>query len=142
MENLEEVRGQVITVGGSRYYVLNLKKFDSTYYSLCLSSTKPIQEKIFDMQLKNGGLYSGEYKGENYQAIMEEFHKRENMEKCLEFIKRQNESLAKEESFENEDPAQICLPEEGEAISDSKAMAAFEELARQTYLQRINKQGK
>jgi tetratricopeptide (TPR) repeat protein len=136
MENLEEVLGQTIEVGGVRYYALNYKIIDSAYYFFCLNLASLEQENIFELQLQNGKVSCYEYNGKDYQAMMEEFHERETLEKCLEFMERQKESLAKEEEKpERTDTASDekfeLTPEQKENID--RTMAAFEKLARMAH---------
>jgi hypothetical protein len=94
MESIEEAIGQAFEMGGNRYLAINFTVKDSVYYFLCLSSTKPAHEKIFEMELRDGQLLAGEYNGKDHQALMEEFHKFENMKKCYEFMERTKESLS------------------------------------------------
>jgi|GEM_PF-5429034 len=99
MENINELIGYQITFDEDIYYAFDIKEKDSNYFCLGLNiNTKSFDEgaQILEVSLKNGELIAFKYKGEDYQSLLNEFMKPENLLRCLDLMEKQKEILSKE----------------------------------------------
>jgi len=137
MENICEIVGTVIGVGSDTgHLVIDCKKKGSKYFCWTFNVEKKTagepEQKIFEIWLKDGALYACEYNGDDYQKMMDEFRKTENLMQCLQFMEIQKDVLSKENEKSCEPPEDIS--ESIDSVSREeidKAVASFDELAAQ-----------
>ena len=99
MQNIYELTGNEIEFDGEKYYVLNIKKKGLAFYCFRINiNSRSLKEgaQILELRFKDGELDWWKYYGDDYQSLLDEFFKPENLKQCLQFMYILKDVLSKE----------------------------------------------